>query len=223
MSHRCPEPTALVALLDLPEGDERRRVAAACPRCDALLRSLAAFMGGDDTIPAGERQAAERRLSSVVAGLAGGRAAGAAPVRSLPRGRATVAGRRWGWTAGLAAAAALVVLLNGPELPGDGAPNGRLRGGSPPVPAPLALEFAAAAGDSLTVAWSPAAGAETYGLELYTADLDTLAILDGLRTATVRVAGDLLPPDGAGALCRVRAYAGGREVAASALVAVPAR
>lgn len=222
MSHRCPEPTELAALLDLPEGDERRREAAACPRCDALLRSLAAFMAGDDTIPAAERLAAGQRLSSVVAGLAGAGAAAAAPARGRRRGRTSVAGRRWGWTAGLAAAAALVVLLGGPEPPGDGAPNGRLRGGSPPVPAPLVLEFAAA-GDSLTVAWSPAAGAETYGLELYTADLDTLAILDGLRTTTVRVAGDLLPPGDAAALCRVRAYAGGREVAASALVAVPAR
>lgn len=223
MSHKCPEPTTLAALLDLPEGDERRREAAACPRCDALLRSLAAFMAGDDTIPAGERLAAERRLSSVVAGLAGGRAAAATPVRSLPRWRPSVSAGRWGWAAGLAAAAALVVLLNGPELPGDGAPNGRLRGGSPPVPAPLVLEFTVAAGDSLAVAWSPAAGAETYGLELYTADLDTLAILDGLRGTAVRVAGDLLPPGGAGALCRVRAYAAGRELAASALVAVPVR
>lgn len=223
MSHRCPEPTALVALLDLPEGDERRRAAAACPRCDALLRSLAAFMAGDDTIPAAERQAAERRLSSVVAGLAGGGAAAAAPGRSRLQGRAAVAGRRWGWTAGLAAAAALVVLLAGTEPPGDGAPNGRLRGGSAPVAAPLRLEFAAAAGDSLTVAWTPVAGAVTYGLELFTAGLDTLAILDGLRTTTVRVAGDVLPPGDAGALCRVRAFAGGREVAASALVAVPAR
>lgn len=223
MSHSCPEPAALVALLELPEGDERRREAAACPRCDALLRSLAAFMAGDDAIPAAERLAAERRLSSVVAGLAGVRPAVVAAARSRPRGRPSVAGRRWGWTAGLAAAAALVVLLAGPQPPGDGAPNGRLRGGSQPVPAPLVLQFATDAGDSLTVSWSPAAGAETYGLELYTAELDTLAILDGLRGTTARVAGDLLPSVGVGALCRVRAYAGGREVAASALVAVPAR
>ncbi|MBK8165270.1 MAG: hypothetical protein IPK64_04785 [bacterium] len=223
MNHRCPDPATLAALLDLPEGDERRREAAACPRCDAVLRSLSAFMAGDASIPAREKLAAERHLSSVVAGLAGGRAVAAAPLRSRPRSRASSAGRRWGWTAGLAAAAALVILLAGPGPLGDGAPNGRLRGGSRPAAVPLALEFATAGGDSLAVAWSPAAGAEAYGLELYTAELDTIMVLDGLRGTSARVAGRLLPLDGRGVLCRVRAYARGREVAASALVAVPAR
>jgi len=75
--------------------------------------------------------------------------------------------------------------------------------------------FAPAGGDSLAVTWAPVAGAETYRVEVFAADLDTLAILADLPGSPVRVP--------VGALCRVRAYAGGREVAASGLEAAAAR
>jgi len=215
VSHRCLEPNELVALLELPAADERRRAAAACPRCDALLRSALAFLAGDDTIPAAERAAAESRLAAATATLTGARTTVRRTRRRPAPARPALGARQWGWTAGLAAAAALVVLLTGIEPPGDVAPSGRLRGGSQPATAPLALVFTPAAGDSLTVTWLPVAGAKGYRLELYTADLDTLAIIDGLRGSPARVP--------AGALCRVRASAGSRELAASGLEAAPAR
>ena len=65
MEHRCLEPADLAALLDAPPDDPRRAQAAACPRCDSLLRAAAAFLAGDDTLPADERARAERQLAEI--------------------------------------------------------------------------------------------------------------------------------------------------------------
>lgn len=222
MSHKCPDPGALVALLDLPADDERRRAAAACPRCDALLRSLDAFLAGDEAVPAAERAAAERHLAGVIEGLArADRAQARAPSgRGAARRRPADRAWRWGWAAGLAAAAGLAFVLVGTELPGERNPSGRLRGGQPePAPA-IAPAFTPDAGGGLLASWAPVPGAETYRLELFAADLDTLAVRDGLAVPSAVLAADLVEGDGAAALCRVRAYGGGRELVASALVPV---
>ncbi len=226
MSHKCPDPGALVALLDLPADDDRRRAAAACPRCDALLRSLSAFLAGDETVPAAERTAAEARLAGVVADLAraGATALRAQPVRVADSSRAARRSsgrpRTWGWAAGLAAAAGLAIVLVGTELPGERAPSGRLRGGRAAPSAAITPVFTADAERGLLASWEAVAGAETYRLELFAADLDTLSVQDGLPGPSAALGTGPGDGEGGAALCRVRAFAGGRELAASALVPV---
>lgn len=229
MSHECPEPTDLAALLALPGDDPRRRAAAACPRCDALMRSLSAFLAGDDSIPGDERRAAERRLEGVVAGLAGGREAapagganGGARAATRARMRLVPGARGWGWTAGLAAAAAAFVLLvAGDDPAGPGADGGRLRGANREGASVIELKVTAGTDAGLRIDWAEVAGADRYRLEVFAADLDTLAVQDRLSRphaelpAGVAGAGD-------GAMCRVRAYRGAEEVAASGLVEVEA-
>lgn len=235
MRHHCLEPDELISLLALPADDPRLVAARRCARCDALLQALAVFLAGDPQLAAAEREAAERQMAGTLARLSGQEPAVAVrPPASLASSRRAVAprapqrrraiGLRWG--SGLAAAVALVAFFvtREPGLPAR--PNGTLRGGSPAGPAGPALVVTASApvAGRVRLIWPAIAGAERYRLELFAADLDTLALLDALTEPAATVAADLLGArDGtpaAGILCRVRAYGSAGELAVSALTGV---
>ncbi len=222
MEHRCLEPAELAALLEMPADDPRRAAAAACPRCDSLLRAGAAFLAGDDTVPPGELARAERTLAAVLAAqlTAPGAAAPASPRAVQARGRVS---RRagWGWGVGLAAALAAAMLMIAREPGVPAGPSGVLRGGGPAAGAAieLAVERTEPASDgSAKLSWAPVPGAETYRVELFTAALDTVGVLsvsEPAATVTADLAGR--EGDAAAVLCRVRARGQRGEVAVSPL------
>lgn len=230
MNHRCIEPLELAALLALPPDDPRRLEAADCPRCESLLRELAAFLDGDAALPEAEQIRAERHLAGVLAeALAArtGRLAGAAaraghsrPVRRSRRGQG------WSWGLGLAAAAAGVVFLVGRGPVAPTGPSGVLRGGAATAPATGGLTVTVTAGardGQLLLAWPAVAGADRYLVELFSAALDTLAVYGPLSEPALTVDAPWLRRDAvgpgapAGVLCRVRALGGDGELAASRL------
>lgn len=228
MEHRCLEPSELAALLDVPPDDPRRATVAACPRCDSLLRAGAAFLAGDESLPSAELARAEQVLAGALAGRlasTGGAAAptsaaGGSPRASLARGRVP---RRagWGWGLGLAAvlAGTMFMVTREPGVPAG--PSGVLRGGAPApgVAAALTITAAAPAPDgTVRLTWPAVAGAGSYQVELYTAGLDTVAVLAADEPA-LTIAADLAGRPGAAApaLCRVRARGPNGEIAISPL------
>ena len=234
MNHRCAEPMELAALYGLPDDDPRRRDAAACPRCDSLLRAMAAFSEGNPDLPAGERLAAEKHLAGALAAVVVGApqpGVGGADVRRgrAAPGRTDVRDRRrhsWTWGLGLAAAAAGVMLVVSREPMAPAGPSGVLRGGTPAESAAPVLPVTASSGpgpDRFSLSWPAVAGAESYRLELFTSELDTVAVFEALISPEVTVAASLLAGPGQGGtaaadiLCRVRVRGAGGQTAAAPL------
>lgn len=229
MNHHCPDPGELVELLARQLDDPQRREAAGCARCSSLLCALESFLAGDPALPEADRAAAERHLAGVIAGFPGRRVA--APVIALPRKGTN--GRRgvptWGWGVGLAAMLAAVAFLAAQPGRGPTGPNGVLRGGPPPAGAPVEIMVAAApaGADTWRLSWPAVSGAHHYQLEIFAADLDTIASFGPLPEPMVTVAQALLagaPRGAAGILCRVRAVGPAGEIAVSRLspLALPA-
>jgi len=230
MNHRCLEPMELAALLALPTDDPRRREAAACPRCDSLLLEMTAFLEGDEGPPDAGRAHAERRLAAVLAGAMAARSepstgAAMSAVRA-PTAHRSRRGRGWGWGLGLAASAAVVTFLVAREPLAPAGPSGVLRGGAPAASVAAVLNVTVTAGDregQWRLSWPAVAGADRYLVELFSADLDTLAVYGPLPEPEVAVEAALLWNDGdgrqvpAGVLCRVRALGAAGQVAVSRL------
>jgi len=237
MDHRCLEPLELAALLAMPADDPRRRDADACPRCDSLLRGMAAFLDGDADLPDAEKVQAERHLAGVLAGAMAAKgepAAGARPfaakaARNPASKRRSARGQGWGWGLGLAAAAAGVMFVVAREPSAPAGPSGVLRGGAPNVSAASDLVVTVAAGPTegqLLLSWPAVAGADSYVVELFTAELDTLAVLGPVTELSVTVAATLWGAGGdagsaTGVLCRVRALGRTGPVADSRLTGLP--
>lgn len=234
MNHRCAEPMELAALYGLPDDDPRRREAAACPRCDSLLRAMAAFSAGNPDLPADECLAAETRLAGALAAAlaeAPRPVARDADVRQGPAASRRTDGRdrlrrSWTWGLGLAAAAAGVMLVVSREPMAPAGPSGVLRGGAPAEHVEPVLPVTASTGpgpDRISLSWPAVDGAESYRLELFNSELDTLAVFEALTSPEVTVDASLLTgPGKAGAdaadiLCRVRVQRAGGQAAAAPL------
>jgi hypothetical protein len=225
MSHRCLEEQELAALLDRPLDDAVRREADACARCASLLAAMSAFLAGDRNIPRVEVDWADLRLSAFVASRLTVVAAGRPPRRVRVAG--FLERPLWPWGAGVAAVAALLVLIIG-QVPGTStAPSGTLRGGTSAPDSLFVGEIVlTAAGegspDGLRLDWPPVPRADHYQVILFTAALDTVGVLGPVAEPTVTVSGPLLKLGGPeGVLCRVRALADGVPVAASRLKKLP--
>lgn len=226
MSHRCQPAETLAELLARPAGDPRRVEAEACPRCGALLAALRTFHGGDPRVPAAEADEADRVLAALLA------AQGSVAARRDGR-RTTVARAASGlWAprprrllAAVSALAAVVVVAFLAREAGDpGSVGARLRGGADPAAngarATIALAPPSSApGGGLVLDWTPVAGADRYVVELFTAALDTVAVLGPVSSARIEVpAGIVDSPRAPGELlAKVRALANGRQVGASPL------
>lgn len=226
MSHRCQSAEALAELLALPAADQRRAEAEACPRCSALLAALRAFHEGDPSVPAAEADEADRVLAALLA------AQGTVSARRDGR-RATIARKvpeRWTprhrrLLAAVSALAAVVVVAFLARDAGDpGSVGARLRGGAGPAAngarAAIALATPSAApGGGLMLGWTPIAGADRYVVELFTAVLDTVAVLGPVSAERVEIPAELVTgPHAPGELLvKVRALANGRQLAASPL------
>ena len=220
MAHRCCDDNQLAALGALPPDDPRRREAAACPRCGSLLAALDAFLAGDDSLPGDDVRRADAQLTEFVTGrlapAARGRAGGAS-ARIAPW-------QRWGLGAGLAAAAALVLMLVIDAPTGPSGPSGTVRGGgtNPAVIGEVTVAEGGGALAGVELRWPPVDGAALYEVIVFSAALDTLAVLGPLDEPTAEVPGALLAA-GDGAFCRVRALAAGAAIAVSGLQALTAR
>ncbi|MHB8079667.1 MAG: hypothetical protein ACYDIE_10500 [Candidatus Krumholzibacteriia bacterium] len=124
------------------------------------------------------------------------------------------------------AAVALAVLLV--RTAGDPTPVGaRSRGTAPTAPPPTIVihRSGPAADGSFDLNWRAVAGADHYTVELFSGQLDTLAVLSPLSRPTAHLALGILqnPDSAAGVLVRVRALAGDRQLAVSPLRTLPER
>lgn len=215
MAHRCLPDVTLAEFGALPIDDPRRADAQGCPRCAARLAALNAFLAGDPDLPAIDATAADRALADFVSRLP--------PTARTPhpaRARRWFAPRRLLPLASACAAVALAVLLV--RHAGDPVPIGaRLRGAAPAAaPASIVIHRTGPAADgSFDLTWSPVAGADHYTVELFSGDLDTLAVLSPLLRPTAHLALEILQGQDAasGVLVRVRALAGDRALAVSPL------
>jgi len=226
VTHRCLPDGMLAEILALRANDPRRTEIEACPRCGAQLAALRAFLAGDLEIPSAESAAADRALAEFVSTRIVSRLApaGAAP---RPRRRTRLfAPRRFAAVASACAVVALTVFLV--RDAGDPAPIGaRLRGEAPAAgAAPIVIRQTGLMADGgLELSWRPVAGADHYVVEVFSGDLDTLAVLAPLSRPTARLAPGLLqaPAAGGGVLVRVVALAGDRRLAVSPLRAFSGR
>ncbi len=229
MSHQCAGSAELARLAALPADDAERLEAAACPRCDSLLRAQAAFLAGDPSIPADEadraRAALAARLAELAAKPAPARRLRPSPVAVLPVRRVRPAVPRWAWGAGLAATVALAILLGAPDGLRPVRPSGVLRGGAgaTALDLPVAIDVDQGTGQ-VRLAWPAVAGATRYEVELYTSDLDTIGAFTATGEPSVLVDGAAFGKAGpAGALCRIRAYRAEGAAGASRLAPLPGR
>jgi hypothetical protein len=182
-------------------------------------------------LPDAEKIHAERHLAGVLAGamaVATKRSAGAASAvggrRTLGRSRR---GRGWGWGLGLAATtAAGVLFLVAREPLAPTGPSGVLRGGSRAASGAGELTVTVTAGRSdgqVLLTWPAVAGADRYRVELFSTELDTLAVYGPLFELALVIDAVRLRDDGtgpgaaAGVLCRVRALGRDGELAVSRL------
>jgi hypothetical protein len=228
MSHRCFDEDELAAICDLPPENPRRREAAACPRCDSLLRAMSAFLAEDDVLPVAERRRAERRLSAFIGERLVMHAGGGAAEPPRLAGERTGESHRprtipwWRLGAALGAAAAVVLLFIVQMPSGPTGPTGTLRGVSPPaapaVVGEVAIRAAAeGAPGSLRLSWPPVPEADRYRVLLFTATLDTLGIVGPVTEPTAVVEADLLGQAGGAPFYRIQALSGGLAVATSRL------
>jgi hypothetical protein len=220
VTHRCLPDGMLAEILALSPGDPRHAEVEACPRCSAQLAALRAFLAGDPEIPAAESAAADRALAEFVATRIVSPLPSAGPGRHSGRRARRFAPRRFAAVASACAVATLAVFLM--RGTGDPAPIGtRLRGDAPAAgSAAIVIQQTGPTADGgLELSWRPVAGADRYAVEVFSGDLDTLAVLAPLSRPTVRLAPGLLqtPAAAGGVLVRVVALAGDRRLAVSPL------
>lgn len=180
MSHRCPSAEDLALLAALPAADPDRRAAEACPRCAVLLAELGAFLAGDAAVPPADLADAEARLGAFVSARLVTAAGPAAPRRRRFRAE-------WGLGGGLALATAAVLavaVLRPGALPVPTSPSGTVRGGGHLAEATARLEVRSElarvpgyASGTLRLTWPAATNGDSVQVILFTADLDTLAVL----------------------------------------------
>lgn len=211
-------------LLESPADEPRRRDVEACPRCDALLSSLQAFMTGDPEIPAGERAIADHVLArfidqELVARSRPTRSVGAPATRPgwmfgswMPRAAAALA-------SACAVIAIVVLLARDPGQIGErmrGRPEGIVGGQAAGVILEPARLFP---GGDLELSWSAVPGADHYFVELFDGDLDTVAVRGPVSAPPLRLAAEIFGGAGKGqeVFVRVQAFAGEKLLARSSL------
>lgn len=220
MTHRCLPDGMLAEVAALPPDDPRRAEAEACPRCGAQLAALRAFLAGDPEIPTAESAAADRVLAEFVATRIVSRPPPAGPARRPVQRPRSFAPRRLAAMASVCAVVVLALILT--RETGDPAPIGaRLRGEAPVAGAAgIVLQSTGPTADGgFELNWRPVAGADHYVVEVFSGDLDTLAVLTPLSRPSARLAAGLLraPAAAGGVLVRVVALAGDRRLAVSPL------
>jgi hypothetical protein len=219
---RCYEADELDEIRALPANHPRRRHAAGCPRCGALMGSYDLYLAAPDA--AGARPAeAERALGAALERAMGAAAArsghAAGPRREARHGwieRLMEPAFRPAWAfAGLALVLGAVLLAQ--RLPGpDREPA--FRGPGETVSAVPVIERATLGPAGVSLRWTATAGADAYEVRLYGEDLAELARFDPIPGLNLEIAADQLPAlaPGAGLIARVVALSGGDTVGTSA-------
>ncbi len=241
MDDRCPSDPEFAAMIELPEGDTGRAHVERCPRCQARLIDLNAFLRPATEAEIPGLASVERRMAAALEAEMERDAASAAP-RPVPSGPADTASARPTRTGALvhlwnrpawvmAAAAAALVMVAGvfalwPHAPGGDA----LRGTSGPGNAanrqvhvfPARIEGARA-----ILRWRAVPGADSYLVSLFGSDLAERGRLGPLAGTAIGLPLDTLAAGGgpAGPLVwQVIALRAGDELARSALqTALPER
>ena len=223
MTHRCLDEQELAAIGSLPPADPRRRDASRCPRCDSLLQAMAAFLAGDNDLPAAEARQADARLAAFISQRMTAPPAAPVAAESMPASRRFPPRISWRWGAALATAATLVLLLG--RFPERAVvPSGELRGGATGTDAAEALVLESPTRDPvgvLQLRWSPVAGADQYLVVLFSAGLDTLGVVGPVSDPAAAVGGPVTPDNGDRVFCRIQALAEGIVIAASRLQPLP--
>lgn len=221
----CFAPEEADAVLAAPADDPRRRHAASCPRCGALLDAYASFMRAESPEAGIDVDRLERKVRERMDAALG---VGAAPSAGLPPAR--VLRERDTWLdrmlhpamrpalafGALAVVAAGVLLVTREASP----PGIVLRGDA----RPFEVQGAEARDGALELRWPSVPGAEEYRIRVYSVDLRDLAErASGVDTVARLAAGDLagLAP-GDTLLVRIEALAGGDVVQATPLRAMRA-
>lgn len=202
MSDRCLNPEELA---DLAADDPRRAHVDACPRCQALLQSYAAFMDPVNVPRGANLEEADSRLA-------------AALDREIGVGGEVVRPAASFWTPfrvrTLAAAAAVVIVAVGLSVfqPGSevASPDEPVLRGIGAPAAPFRCQMAMLDEGGFRVSWPGIAEATGYRLVVFGEDLTELAEFDvGMETKF-----ELQLPEGA-AFCRVIALRDGDELGRS--------
>ncbi len=204
MNDQCLTPEELV---DISTEDPRRTHVDDCPRCQAVMKSFAAFMEPVDIPESADLADAQARLSAALAGEIGGDG----PVDRVLRPASSF----WNpFRVRMIAAAAAVVIVAvglsvtrfGPETP----PQEPVLRGAGDVVAPFRCEVLGLGDGGFRLSWPVVEGAVTYRVVVYRADLKELMDHDAGGATSL----DLRPLGGA-AFCRVIALRDGDEVARS--------
>lgn len=198
MSDRCLKPEELA---DLATADPRWAHVENCPACQAVLKSLAAFLDPADMPTAADLADADARLSAALEQEIG---SGGKVVRPAPTFWTPFRVRT------LAAAAAVLVVAVGLSLVRTGqvgpTPEPVLRGIGAPA-APLGCQVAMLEKGAFRVRWPQVFEATGYRVVVYGDDLQKRATFDSGPATTY----ELIPPPGA-AFCRIVALRPGDEL-----------
>lgn len=189
--HRCFTGDELLAILDAPPGDPRRREAEACPRCAAECIAHARFLEGGPAAEGADLADARRRLGAFVAREIIGEPGGAVADRAA---RARRPGR-W-WQAVPRPAWALAVVIGGLAITLVRLQPWRedpivLRGATKPGEEAAALikvlPATALRDGGVLLRWQPVAGAEGYEVSLLTAGLEPVLSRRTARDTTLQL------------------------------------
>lgn len=221
MTHaHCLDEERIAAVHEQRAGDEEAAHLRECARCRARVAGYAAFVQGAPVADGSRVEAAADAMAAALTARLDDEAATARPAASAPLPLPPSRRPAFGWAV-LAAAAALVVvagavftLARGP-VPGVG-PDA-VRGPSAGAAA-FVLRAPQAAAGRMRLEWEPVAGADSYELRFFGADLADLAHAGALTGTGWESGADSLPAGlvhGAHVMAEVRAMARGERLATS--------
>ncbi len=216
MTTPCVAIEEIADVVRLPRDDARRGHVETCARCSALALAIEEFVHAQ-AVDGSNPGDANDRLAAFIATLveSNGPAPASRTISRAPRRGFGFSLMRpvWGISAALALLLVVAIVRVHPWLPNDGV----VRGGSP---GGVVVEAAGVAGDgTITLRWEPVAGADSYAVTVFAADMSEIASTAPTSETTVTLPSDspLLPAPRTGRVFwQVTAFASGDAVATSA-------
>ncbi len=229
MSDGCPRLEALAGVMELPKSDPLRNHVIGCPRCRARLTAYRVFMEAEP-LPEGAMLADARdRIQRALHDEIEGPAPAIRPVRRKPWIlRLTGSSLHSWWRPALGVVgvtAALILVLRLGVLPGGNGDEGPVLREHPAAltGGPVVLEPVREADGSVTLRWTPCAGADSYEVILYGADLKEEARIPAGAETVLHLSRDRLGELREAPFCVVSALDRGDEIGRSDPVILPRR
>jgi hypothetical protein len=214
MSGSCFRLDEIATLLEMAPDDPRRQHLDACPLCQSRLAAYRGFVAKPAPLPGSDPENARIELERFIGGLDKRAARGAAWSESWSQFRARLGPRRV-FALGIASAAVALLMILHPFLGHDGSETPVLRGPAAPGASAIRLETQSIEDGDVVLRWNALAEADLYEVQVFDTRLDRVARFSAGPATTYRLQRQAIPAGDGPLFCRIAAFRGGDEVAAS--------